>query len=153
MENDILHPNLKNEETLEERFARERKEWDAKVAELSSKMNKLVELPSLMTTLYTERQRAVEYYHYLMSLLIGMNKRYNAAYAERNDFYMFKSQVRYSSEGAKHNRILVDLADMVEKREIMQNHARFIEKTVGTLDNIVYAVPRRVEIEQIMRGK
>ena len=53
MENDILHPNLKNEETLEERFARERKEWDAKVAELSSKMNKLVELPSLMTTLYT----------------------------------------------------------------------------------------------------
>ena len=46
MENDILHPNLKNEETLEERFARERKEWDAKVAELSSKMNKLVELPS-----------------------------------------------------------------------------------------------------------
>jgi hypothetical protein len=82
-----------------------------------------------------------------------MNKRYNAAYAERNDFYMFKSQVRYSSEGAKHNRILVDLADMVEKREIMQNHARFIEKTVGTLDNIVYAVPRRVEIEQIMRGK
>lgn len=153
MTNDFIHPDVKGEETLDERFERERKEWDAKIAELSSKMNKLVELPSLMTSLYTERQRAEEYYHYLYSLIIGMNKRYNAAYAERNDFYMFKSQIRYSSEGAKHNRILVDLADMVEKREIMQNHAKFIEKTIGTLDNIIFAVPRRVEVEQILRGK
>lgn len=153
MTNDFIHPDVKGEETLDKRFERERKEWDAKIAELSSKMNKLVELPSLMTSLYTERQRAVEYYHYLYSLIIGMNKRYNAAYAERNDFYMFKSQIRYSSEGAKHNRILVDLADMVEKREIMQNHAKFIEKTIGTLDNIIFAVPRRVEVEQILRGK
>ena len=110
MTNDFIHPDVKGEETLDERFERERKEWDAKIAELSSKMNKLVELPSLMTSLYTERQRAVEYYHYLYSLIIGMNKRYNAAYAERNDFYMFKSQIRYSSEGAKHNRILIDLS-------------------------------------------
>lgn len=153
MENDFIHPDIKEKETLEERFARERKEWDSKIAELSSKMSKLVELPSLMTTLYTERQRAVEYHNYLMSLLIGMNKRYNAAYAERNDFYMFKSQVRYSNESAKHNRILVDLADMVEKREIMQNHAKFVDKTRETLDNIIFAVPKRVEVEQILRGK
>lgn len=150
---DILHPNVKLEESLEERFANERKQWDKKVEEISHKMHNVFEIPILMTTLYTERQIAVEYYHYLISLIIGINKRYNVMYAERYDHYTFKSQVRYPTESAKHNRILVDIQDIVEKREIINNHAKFIDKTIGTIDNIIFAIPKRVEIEQISRGK
>jgi hypothetical protein len=106
-----------------------------------------------MTTLYTERQRAVEYYHYLISLMIGMNRKYNASYAERQDYYTNKVQIRYPNESTKHNRILVDLADQVQNRAMIDNHSKFIEKTIGTLDNIIFAIPKRVEIEQISRGK
>lgn len=141
------------EESLEDRFAREREEWSEKIAEISKKMKQVFDIPELMTTLYTERQRAVEYYHYLITLLIGMNKKYNAAYAERYDYYTTKAQVRYPNESTKHNRILVDLQDMVEKREMVNNHSKFIDKTIGTLDNIIFAIPKRVEIEQISRGK
>jgi len=141
------------EESLEDRFAREREEWSEKIAEISKKMKQVFDIPELMTTLYTERQRAVEYYHYLITLLIGMNKKYNAAYAERFDYYTTKAQVRYPNESTKHNRILVDLQDMVEKREMVNNHSKFIDKTIGTLDNIIFAIPKRVEIEQISRGK
>jgi len=135
------------EESLEDRFAREREEWSEKIAEISKKMKQVFDIPELMTTLYTERQRAVEYYHYLITLLIGMNKKYNAAYAERYDYYTTKAQVRYPNESTKHNRILVDLQDMVEKREMVNNHSKFIDKTIGTLDNIIFAIPKRVEIE------
>jgi hypothetical protein len=141
------------EESLDERFAREREEWSEKVSQISRKMKQVFDIPELMTTLYTERQRAAEYYHYLISLMIGMNKKYNAAYAERYDYYTTKAQVRYPNESTKHNRILVDLQDMVEKREIVNNHAKFIDRTIGTLDNIIFAIPKRVEIEQISRGK
>lgn len=147
----IIHPS--KEETLDEKFARERLEWSEKVAEMSAKMKQIFSIPELMTYLYTERQRAVEYYHYLISLMIGMNKTYHKAYDERYDFYTHKAQVRYPNESTKNNRILVDLADQFEKRAMVDNHSKFVEKTISTLDNLIFAIPKRVEIEQISRGK
>ena len=144
---------LKVEESLDSRFARERFEWSEKIAKMSAKMKQIFEIPELMTYLYTERQRAAEYYHYLISLMITTNKKYNAAYAERYEYYTIKSQVRYPNESTKHNRIQVDLADLIEKRAMVDNHSKFILATVQTLDNIIFAIPRRVEIEQIARGK
>jgi len=153
MKNDVIHPDIPTEESLEERFARERQEWNQKIAEISSKMKKIFEIPELMTTLYTDRQRAVEYYHYLISLIITINKNYNKSYAERFEHYTFKTQVRYPNETTKHNRILVDLENLVEKRAILENHSKFISSTIQTLDNVIFAIPKRVEIEQISRGK
>jgi hypothetical protein len=149
--NNIIHPP--KEETLEEKFARERLEWSQKIEDMSAKMKNVMAVAELMTTLYTERQRAVEYYHYLISMLIPMNRKYNAAYAERFDYYTTKVQVRYPNEATKHNRIQVDLADMIEKRAMVDNHSKFIDKTISTIDNIIFAIPKRVEIEQISRGK
>jgi hypothetical protein len=140
-------------ETLEERFSRERLEWSHKIQEMSSKFKNVFTIAELMTTLYTERQLAVEYYHYLISLMIGLNKKYNAAYAERQDYYTNKSQVRYPNETMKHNRIQADLADMVEKRAMLENHSKFIASTIQTLDNIIFGISKRVEIENIARGK
>jgi len=150
---DIIHPDVQLEESLEDRFARERLEWSEKIAEISKKMKQIFDIPELMTTLYTDRQRAVEYYHYLITLMIGINKKYNAAYAEKYDFYTNKVQIRYPNESTKHNRIMTDLADIVQKRATIDNHSKFIDRTIGTIDNIIFAIPKRVEIEQISRGK
>ena len=148
-----INPDIPVEKSLEERFADERLEWSEKIAHIGNKINNIMEIPELMTTLYTDRQRAIEYYHYLISLLIGVNKTYRKAYADRHDFYTLKSQIRYPNETTKHNRILVDLAELVEKRETLENHSKFILQTSTTVDNIIYAIPRRIEIEQISRGK
>jgi hypothetical protein len=154
MENDIIHPNVKSSfEILEERFSNERIEWSKKITDMGVKLGKILEIPNLMITLYTERQRALEYYHYLISLLIGINKTYRKSYDERHDYYTNKIQVRYPNESTKHNRILVDLHEILQQRETLENHAKFILGTVSTIDNIIYAIPRRIEIEQISRGK
>jgi hypothetical protein len=148
-----INPDVKPEESLEDRFGRERLEWSAKIGEISLKMKNIMAVAELMTTLYTERQRAVEYYHYLISLMNGLNKTYNKAYAEKYDYYTTKSQIRYPNETTKVNKIRVDLADMIEKRQALDNHSKFIDRTIGTIDNIIFAIPKRVEIEQISRGK
>lgn len=148
-----INPDVQAQESLEEKLSKERLEWNTKIEDMSSKMRKVFEIPELMTYLYTERQRAVEYYHYLVSILIPLNRKYNASYAERYDYYTIKSPIRYPNETTKVNKIHVDLADQIEKREMINNHMKFMDKTISTLDNIIFAIPKRVEIEQISRGK
>lgn len=148
-----INPDIKPEESLEDRFNRERLDWNTKIEEMSQKMKKVFEIPELMTYIYTERQRAVEYYHYLMSLLIMINKRYNKSYAERYEYYTMKSPVRYPNETVKNNKIYVDLADQIEQREQVNLHSKFIFRTIETIDNVIYAIPKRIELENIARGK
>lgn len=148
-----INPDVPAEETLEEKFARERIEWSTKIADLSKRMKNVLDIPLLMTDIYTERQTCVEYYHYLISILIKLNREYKKSYAERYDFWSYQSQIRYPNENAKNNKIHVELADKLQQRETIENHAKFMSATTSTIDNIIYAVPRRVEIEQIARGK
>lgn len=143
----------KKEETLVAKFERERLEWTTRINDMSSQMKKMTDLAELMTNVYTERQRSVDYYHYLISILIKINRKYRKDYADRYDFWSFKSQIRYPNESGKVNKILTELAEILEKRDLIESHSKFIDKTTSTLDNLIYAIPKRIELEQISRGK
>jgi hypothetical protein len=106
-----------------------------------------------MLNVYTERQICLETYHYLISILIQINRKYRVKYDERWLFYTYKSNIKYPSQGALNNKIQTELADILEKREMIENHSKFIDKTVSTIDNLIYAIPKRIEVEQISRGK
>jgi hypothetical protein len=145
--------NTSIEETLEKKFARERLEWTSRIKLLSSKLSKTALIGELMLEIYTERQMALEYYHHIISLLISINKQYNKIYSEKYKFYSYQSQERFPNETSKNMRILAEIADTKEKREILENHSKFMLSTVSTIDNIIYGMKTRVDIEQIARGK
>lgn len=145
--------NKEREDTMEVRFAKERVEWTSKVTNMSTMMRKIVDTAELMTNIYTERQRAVEYYHYLISLLSKIGKTYRKQFTEKYDFYTYKTQKRFPNERVKEIQIMADLAPTVFLKEQIENHAKFIDKTIGTMDNIIFGIKSRVEIEQILRGK
>ena len=140
-------------EKLSKQFEAERADWKEKVANLNKKMKNIMSVSELMTEVYTERQLCLEYYHYLVSKLVEVNREYRRRYAERHDFWSYKSNIRYPNETSKNNKIQVELADLLQKRELIENHSKYILRTVETIDNIIYAIPRRIEIEQITRGK
>jgi hypothetical protein len=140
-------------ETLEVRFSGERLSWSTKVKEMSGKLKKALDVAELMTEIYTERQRALEYYHYLISLLIKINKNYRKAYAERHEYYSYKSQKRFTNEPSKNNQIQTDLEGTVEKREMLDNHAKFMDGSIKTMDSLIFGMKTRIDIEQIARGK
>jgi len=148
-----INPEIKPEKSLENKFSEERLEWSKKVSHMSEKMSNVMKIAELMTDIYTERQRCVEYYHYLLSILIKINKEYRKKYAERWDFWSYKSQIRYPNNTALDNKIKTELSDILEKRELLDVHSKFILATCSTLDNIIYAIPKRIEIENISRGK
>ena len=143
----------KQNETLEERFGRERVEWSAKIGDMSNKLKKVMEMQELLTIVYTERQRCIEYYHYLVSLLNRVNVVYRKQYADKYEHYTFQSQKRFPNETTKNNQILSEMKEIIGKRDALNNHAKFMEGTTKTIDNLIFGVKYRIEIEQISRGK
>jgi hypothetical protein len=141
-----------NKVTLDAQFERERMKWEGIVREMSLQMKRIASVGELMTTIYTDRQQAVEYYHYLLSVLIQLNAKYRKEYAEKYDFWTTKSQIRYPNETTKVNKILSEMSDISQKKEKVENHANFMKNTISTIDNIIYAIPRRIDIEQMIKG-
>lgn len=141
-----------NKLTLDKQFETERMKWEGIVREMSLQMKRILSLGELMTTIYTERQQTVEYYHYLLSVLIKLNAKYRKEYAEKYDFWTTKSQIRYPNETTKVNKILSEMSDICEKKEKVENHSNFMKNTIATIDNIIYAIPRRIDIEQMIKG-
>jgi hypothetical protein len=142
-----------NKVTLDAQFERERMKWEGIVREMSLQMKRIASVGELMTTIYTDRQQAVEYYHYLLSVLIQLNAKYRKEYAEKYDFWTTKSQIRYPNETTKVNKILSEMSDISQKKEKVENHANFMKNTISTIDNIIYAIPRRIDIEQMIKGE
>jgi hypothetical protein len=138
---------------LEVKISEERLKWTNKIEEMSKRMKKVFELSDLMTYVYTERQRGVEYHHYLISILSKINRSYRKQWSEKYNHYSYKSQKRFPNEKTKELQILSELNDIIKKRDLLDNHSKFIENTIRTIDNIIYGIKYRIEIEQIARGK
>lgn len=138
--------------SLEQQFTNERLEWSAKIESMSKQMKLINTVGELMTEVYTERQRCLEYYHYLISKLIIINRQYRKRYNERLDYWTFKSQIRYPNETSKNNKILTELADLVQRREMVENHSKYILDSKNTIDNLIYAIPKRIDLEKMAKG-
>jgi hypothetical protein len=82
-----------------------------------------------------------------------VNKTYRKQFSEKYDFYTYKSQKRFPNERVKEIQIMADLGPILIIREQIENHSKYIDKTIGTIDNIIFGIKSRIEIEQIMRGK
>lgn len=145
--------NEEQEETLAKKFERQRNTWKEIIDELSNSMKNLDGLLSLMDRVYSERQKAVDYYHYLHSLVIKLNKTYRKEFANRYNYHTWQSQRRFPNDKTKTNQILTEIEDLFEKLELVKSHQKHMEKTIGTLDNIIFGIKSRIEIEQIKRGK
>ena len=145
--------DITEKDTLVTRFTNERLQWSAKVKDLSENFKSILKTGELQTVIYTERQRALEYYHYLISLLIKINKTYRKIYAEKYDFYSWKSQKRFPNETTKNNQILSEMEELVEKREMIENHSKFCDGVLKTLDQVIFGIKSRIDFENIARGK
>jgi len=136
---------------LDEYYADKRLKWSDKVKELAARLKDVHNIPTLQVDLYSDRQVAVEQYHSLYSLLIGVNKKYNRKYAERFKHYTDSIQFRANKEQIT-TLINNDLETLVLYREKLQNHYKYMLNTISTIDNIIYGIKSRVEIEQIRLG-
>lgn len=142
--------DIPKDEDLFSRFDRERLEWTEKIEKLSRRLKDIDEIAILQTEVYSERQHAVEYYHYLMTLLANKNREYRKKYKERFEFYSNSYDYRVKDD-VKSTFIANDLSEIYSIKESLDNHMKFMDKTIGTIDNIIYGVKHRISLEEYKR--
>lgn len=142
--------NIILNEDIFQRFDRERLEWTIKIENLSRKLKDLDEIVILQTNVYSERQHAVEYYHYLMTLLANKNREYRKKYKERFEFYSNSYDYRVKDD-IKSTFIANDLSEIFAVKESLENHMKYMDKTIGTIDNIIFGIKHRISLEEYRR--
>jgi len=133
------------------RLKKEREEWGEKVNDMSERLRDIYKLSDLLTDLYSSRQIAVENAHTMMTHLTKVNRIYRERKVERFNYYTRNYDVRLDKD-PKMLFIDVDLADIVERRELLQNHLDFFRETVRTIDTLCFGVKHRMGLEEYRRG-
>jgi hypothetical protein len=145
-----MEASSKNE-GLHTRFHAERDEWTLKVQSLTERLKSIYDCAELLTDLYSQRQIAGDYIHELVAHSSKLNRVYRERKRERYLHYTQNYDLRLDKD-PKMLFIDVDLADLVERREILQNHLDFMRETLRSIDTICYGVKHRIALEEYRRG-
>lgn len=138
------------EETLSQRFLRERKEWKEKVSMLAKRISDIWKLADLQTDVYSERQALVEYYHYLVSLLGKKNAELRKLKRKKYEFYTDGYHLKLDKD-IKLEYIMTDLEDTYHIKDELENHMKFVSETMRTVDNIIFGIKHRITLEEYKR--
>jgi hypothetical protein len=109
------------------------------------------QIGELMVEVYSQRQIAVEYSHTLMSHIIKINKIYREKKHEKYIYYTQNYDVRLDKD-AREGHIGYDLTEIIEKRDMVQNHLEYFRETIKTIDNIIFGIKHRISLEEYRRG-
>ena len=134
-----------------ERFETERSEWTEKVRGIAARFRNVEDLIDVQVDLYSERQRGAEYMHELMVLQSKLKKAWVAEYQKVYNALVVDQDYRYSEK--ERQRIAEEKTSGAKlKLEILQSHVDFFRETVKTIDNMIFGVKHRLEIEDFRRG-
>jgi hypothetical protein len=138
--------------TLEDYIAQHQQSWSSVITEMNLMMKKFSDLPELQMTIYSKRQNALDYYFNLLHQVSSMSREYKKQYAAKYNSYKVNSQIRYNSDAAINAQIAADLADITYKLTLLENHAKYMQETIKTIDNLIYAISNRIRIEELIQN-
>jgi len=138
------------DETIEERFRRERIEWRDNVAKMGKKLGKIEDLISLEIEVYSNRQIALEYSHSIMFTLSRVNAKIRTLKKNKFLFYTNTYDLKLDKD-MKNLFISTDLEKNIVRQELLNNHLTYIKSTIDTIDKIIFGLKWRLDIEKYKR--
>lgn len=147
-----MEEQVNSSNTLESHIEKVKVEWMRRIKSMNEKFIDLKSLCELTSTLYTERQIALEYNNTIMNKIAELNKRYNEEYARRYNHYKSDSNIYYKSDAAINAQVHSDMRELIYKIELMDKFSKYMMETVHTIDNMIYAIQSRVRMEEIING-
>lgn len=138
--------------TFEEYIEVHQERWNGILHTLNEKMKNINTLPDLLNVIYCQRQDAVDYYHTMLNKLTKREKEYKQAYAVEYNKMKTNAQIRYSTEAAINAQIEANLADMIYITNLLDNHTRYMQDTIKSIDNLIYGINNRLRVEELMEG-
>jgi hypothetical protein len=133
------------------RFVQERDEWTKSIKNISSRFKKVEDMDQVQIDLYSSRQDIVEYMYRLGAIQANVRKRWMSAYKKAYDDLSMNQDYRYTDR-EKSKFAEEQTGELKTQLDIFQNHIDFFKESIKTIDNMVFGVKHRIEIEDFKRG-
>lgn len=138
--------------TLEAKLQNVRTEWTTVIQELNARLNTISNVQSLMNTIYVKRQECAEYLSLLRVTLEKLKLAIKKETAKKYIEYKTVSQIRFSNDSAISTQIEADLYTLYENKVLVESHYYAMQETLKTIDDIIYAIPQRVKLYELING-
>lgn len=132
-------------------FERERAEWKEKIQIISLHIKDIRTVAEAQVDLFSTRQTLLEYSYKLAQIISKLSTKERQMRAKKLKEYSEGKDVRYGSN-EKTTLIEGDLAELIEKMQLVEGHRKYIDQTVQTVDHMLYGIRQRIALEDYLRG-
>ena len=131
-------------------FERERAEWKEKIQIISLHIKNIRTVAEAQVDLFSTRQTLLEYSYKLAQIISKLSTKERQMRAKKLKEYSEGKDVRY---GANEKTTLIegDLAELIEKMQLVEGHRKYIDQTVQTVDHMLYGIRQRIALEDYLR--
>lgn len=138
---------LTPQERMAERFEKERKKISKEIYENIGYLSKLTTLREAQVNMLSLRQRLLEDNHTLLEHITKLRRDYRKQRAHALEKLSSNQQYRFQS---KEKDALVDgkVSETKHWLEMFENQITFFNDTMRTVDNIIFGIKTRLDIEK-----
>lgn len=138
-------------EELENRFSNERTSWRKTITEIGKSLKDMNSIATAQVNLYSQRQILTEYQYDLGQLITKLAAKNRKMKAQKLKHHTENADFKY---GTNEKNILIDgdLTELTQKTELVENHRKYIDETLKTIDHQLYGIKTRIELEKYLRG-
>ena len=134
-----------------EQFENERQEWTSNIRGIAARFKHIDNMVDVQVDLYSTRQQAVDYMQQLSVLQSRLKKNYETEWKKEYDDLALNQDLRYNErERAKFANERTSNSKL--KIDILQIHIDFFRETIKSLDNMIFGVKHRLDIEAYKAG-
>lgn len=150
---DVDQPQASSEkkEDFITKFAGERETWKVTVGEIAKRFRVVENLAEVQVDLYSRRQEAVEYQFKLIGIVNKLKKAYAVEYKTAYERAAHNEDMRFS-EKEKTKSAESATAETKFKIDSVSSQIDYFRETVKTLDNMIFGVKHRIDIENFKIG-
>lgn len=140
---------VKEKLDLASEFEKERLKWKDIILAMANKIKDMGKMTELQVELYSNRQIVLEHSHYLQSLLAKVTKVLRKSLGSKTTDYMNGDRKLKMGETS----ILVEasVADLKEQVDLIESQIEYMQETKKNIDNMVFGLGHRIQLEEYRR--
>jgi predicted nucleic-acid-binding protein len=138
-----------NTAQISEKFKSKREEVSKEILQSIEKMSSFKGLKEVQVSMLSMRQRLLEDNHTLLEHLTVLRKKYRAERSTQMEDISTNLQTRYQYN---EKNVIIDGKTTATKEaiDIIENQIAFFNDSIKTVDNVLFGIKTRVEIEKVL---
>jgi hypothetical protein len=133
-------------------LAKQRQEYNKDILDNILKLKSIKSLNELHINCLTLRQRLLEDSHILLDKLVNLRKDYKQNKGDAYNYINNNVQIKLKSQEEKSAIVegRLNVNETKSKMEIMDNQILFYNESIKTMDQILYGLKTRIDVEKLL---